>query len=60
MQLGQLVHVRATVPSWKGALGTRSWGHVGSYARPASSIQEGQMAMAWCPWAPRGTAFWPW
>ena len=43
MQLGQFVHVRATIPSWKGTLRTRSWGHLRKYARPESSIQEGQM-----------------
>ena len=33
MQLGQLMHIRATIPSWKSALRARSWGLVGKYAR---------------------------
>lgn len=51
MQLGQLMHIRATIPSRKSALRARSWGLVGKYARGCGMVPS---------WAPRAITFWPW
>lgn len=59
---GSVVHVRAAVLSWKGALGHQIMGHVGNYARPDAYIQERQRlwhAALSSPELIQAFTFWP-